>query len=129
MRSTMRCIDTAWYWNIKDHSEKASPEVVAEQTIKVLRRTVPAAVPSINFLSGGQTDEEATANLNAMNAVATHHPWELSFSYGRALQQPALHAWQGKTENAAAAQAALFKRAKLNGAARYGKYEAGMEKE
>jgi len=113
----------------KEHSDKASPEMVAEQTIKVLRRTVPAAVPSINFLSGGQSDEEATANLNAMNEVSTHHPWELSFSYGRALQQPALHAWQGKTENAPAAQQALFKRARLNGAARYGKYDTVMEKE
>jgi len=111
----------------KEHKNKASPEVVAEHTIKVLRRTVPAAVPSINFLSGGQTDEEATANLNAMNAVTTQQPWELSFSYGRALQQPALHAWLGKKDNAQAAQQALFKRARLNGAARYGKYEAKME--
>jgi fructose-bisphosphate aldolase class I len=106
---------------------KAEPEMVAEQTIKVLRRTVPAAVPSINFLSGGQSDEEATANLNAMNALATHHPWELSFSYGRALQQPALHAWQGKPENAEAAQQALLKRARLNGAARNGEYQVEME--
>ncbi len=112
----------------KDYTTRASPESVAEQTIKVLRRSVPAAVPSINFLSGGQTDEEATANLNAMNAMATQ-PWELSFSYGRALQQPALHAWAGKAENAQAAQQALFKRAKLNGAARYGKYDAKMERE
>ncbi len=112
----------------KTHATKATPEQVAEQTIKVLRRTVPAAVPSINFLSGGQTDEEATANLNAMNA-GNPQPWELSFSYGRALQQPALHAWMGKAENAQAAQQALFKRARLNGAARYGKYGVGMEKE
>ena len=111
----------------KAHANKASPERVAEQTIKVLRRSVPAAVPSINFLSGGQTDEEATANLNAMNAIATVQPWELSFSYGRALQQPALHAWAGKTENAQAAQQALMKRARLNGAARYGKYDVKME--
>ncbi len=112
----------------KAHATKASPAQVAEQTIKVLRRSVPAAVPSINFLSGGQTDEEATANLNAMNAGAAQ-PWELSFSYGRALQQPALHAWLGKQENATAAQQALLKRARLNGAARYGKYETNMEKE
>ncbi len=112
----------------KTHATKATPEQVAEQTIKVLRRSVPAAVPSINFLSGGQTDEEATANLNAMNTGAAQ-PWELSFSYGRALQQPALHAWMGKKENAQAAQAALLKRARLNGAARYGKYKVKMEKE
>lgn len=110
----------------KEHANKASPQQVAEQTIKVLRRTVPAAVPSINFLSGGQTDEEATANLNAMNAMS-QQPWELSFSYGRALQQPALKAWQGKKENATAAQDALFKRARLNGAARYGEYSPDME--
>jgi fructose-bisphosphate aldolase class I len=111
----------------KAHASKASPEQVAEQTVKVLRRSVPAAVPSINFLSGGQTDEEATANLNAMNAGAAQ-PWELSFSYGRALQQPALHAWMGKPANAQAAQAALLKRARLNGAARYGTYSETMEK-
>lgn len=110
----------------KAHASKASPEQVAEQTIKVLRRSVPAAVPSINFLSGGQSDKEATANLNAMNAGAAQ-PWELSFSYGRALQQPALHAWLGKTENASDAQHALLKRAELNGKARYGDYNTEME--
>ena len=77
-------------------------------------------MPSINFLSGGQTPEEATANLNAMNALFKDAPWELSFSYGRALQEPALKAWQGKTENAAATQQALYQRAFLNGAARTG---------
>jgi fructose-bisphosphate aldolase class I len=113
----------------KEHASKASPEEVAENTVKVLRRSVPAAVPSINFLSGGQTDEEATANLNAMNAMSTNQPWELSFSYGRALQQPALHTWQGKAENHKAAQDALHKRARLNGAARYGRYTMEMEKD
>ena len=113
----------------KESTTKASPEEVAENTVKVLRRTVPAAVPSINFLSGGQTDEEATANLNAMNAMYINQPWELSFSYGRALQQPALHTWQGKVENHEAAQYALLKRARLNGAARYGKYTVAMEKD
>lgn len=113
----------------KEHATRASPEEVAENTVKVLRRSVPAAVPSINFLSGGQTDEEASANLNAMNAMVTNLPWELSFSYGRALQQPALHTWQGKADNYKAAQDALHKRARLNGAARYGKYTTGMEKE
>jgi len=113
----------------KENAPKASPEKVAENTVKQLRRTVPAAVPSINFLSGGQGPEESTANLNAMNANYPNQPWELSFSYGRALQQPALQAWLGKKENVPAAQAALLKRAKLNGAARYGKYTPEMEKE
>ena len=113
----------------KDHPSRATPEQVAEATIKVFRRAVPAAVPSINFLSGGQTPEEATANLNAMNALFKDAPWELSFSYGRALQEPALKAWQGKTENAAATQQALYQRAFLNGAARTGEYTAEMEAE
>jgi len=108
------------------NSQKATPEEVAEQTIKVLRRTVPAAVPSINFLSGGQTPEEATSNLNAMNQLG-QNPWELSFSYGRALQEPALLAWSGDASNAQKTQAALYLRAKLNGAARYGKYSTTME--
>jgi fructose-bisphosphate aldolase class I len=113
----------------KDLPSRASPEQVAEATIKVFRRAVPVAVPSINFLSGGQTPEEATANLNAMNAMYPGAPWELSFSYGRALQEPALKAWQGKTENAAATQQALYQRAFLNGAARTGKYTPAMETE
>ncbi|MGA9573324.1 MAG: class I fructose-bisphosphate aldolase [Lysobacterales bacterium] len=111
----------------KDFGHKASPIEVAENTIRVLRRSVPAAVPSINFLSGGQTDDEATANLNAMNQVYTNLPWEVSFSYGRALQQAALHAWQGKREKRQATQDALLKRARLNGAARYGTYTPEME--
>ena len=113
----------------KDHPPKASPEQVAEATIQVFRRTVPAAVPSINFLSGGQTPEEATANLNAMNAMYPNAPWELSFSYGRALQEPALKTWQGITENTAATQQALYQRALLNGAARTGEYTPAMETE
>lgn len=113
----------------KEHANKASPEEVAKATVTVLRRTVPAAVPSINFLSGGQSDEEATANLNAMNEFFPGQPWELSFSYGRALQHAALMAWQGKAENHAAAQAALFKRARLNGEARNGTYLSAMESE
>jgi fructose-bisphosphate aldolase, class I len=111
----------------KEHSSRATPEQVAEATIKVFRRVVPAAVPSINFLSGGQTPEEATANLNAMNALFKNAPWELSFSYGRALQEPALKAWQGKVENVAATQQALYQRAFLNGAARIGEYTPAME--
>ncbi|MGB5717979.1 MAG: class I fructose-bisphosphate aldolase [Gammaproteobacteria bacterium] len=113
----------------KEHPVRATPEEVAEATVRVFRRVVPAAVPSINFLSGGQTPEEATANLNAMNALFKDAPWELSFSYGRALQEPALKAWQGKAENAAATQQALYQRAFLNGAARTGDYAPVMEKE
>ena len=110
----------------KDHAAGASAEQIAAATLRVFRRTVPAAVPSINFLSGGLSPEEATANLNAMNAGADS-PWLLSFSYGRALQQPVLEAWQGKAGNVAAAQAALLKRARLNGAAQRGDYRAAME--
>jgi len=107
----------------------AEPEEVAEATLTVLRRTVPAAVPSINFLSGGQDPEEATANLNAINQQRGNAPWQLSISYGRALQQPALQAWNGKAKNAPAAQQALLKRARLNSLAREGKYAAAMEQE
>ena len=111
----------------KDYPEKASPEEVAAATVRVFRRTVPASVPGINFLSGGQTPEEATANLNAMNALFPDAPWELSFSYGRALQEPALKAWQGEPANAGATQQALLHRARLNAAARSGSYSADME--
>jgi fructose-bisphosphate aldolase class I len=110
----------------KDHAHKATPEEVAARTIRSFRRTVPAAVPCVNFLSGGQSPEEATANLNALNAMP-RQPWELSFSYGRALQEPALKAWKGDAANGAATQAALYKRAKLNGAARHGVYTPAME--
>ena len=113
----------------KENTGAASPGDIARNTVKVLHRTVPAAVPSINFLSGGQTSEEATENLNAMNSIFHDEPWEISFSYGRALQQSALQAWQGKKENTQLAQAALLKRAQLNGAARYGKYKFSMENE
>jgi len=105
----------------------ASPEEIAEATIRVFRRMVPAAVPSINFLSGGQSPEEATVNLNAINRIGG--PWQLSISYGRALQQPVLEAWQGKTENVEAAGSALLKRARLNCLARQGDYKPEMEKE
>jgi fructose-bisphosphate aldolase class I len=111
----------------KDQPLRASAEEIAAITLKVFRRTVPAAVPSINFLSGGLSPEEATANLNALNAASFHAPWLLSFSYGRALQQPVLQAWQGKSENIAAAQQALLKRARLNGTAQRGEYRAEME--
>ncbi len=113
----------------KDHSVRASAEEIATATLRVFRRTVPLAVPSINFLSGGMTPEESTANLNAMNVDCPDAPWLLSFSYGRALQQPVLHAWQGRTQNVAAAQQALLQRARLNGAAQRGEYHARMESE
>ncbi|RIL09801.1 fructose-bisphosphate aldolase class I [bacterium] len=105
---------------------QADVRTVAEATVRCLRRTVPGAVPGIVFLSGGQTPEQATAHLSAMNALGTH-PWELSFSYGRALQQPVLQAWKGQAANAAAAQAAFRHRARCNGAARDGTYTAAME--
>jgi fructose-bisphosphate aldolase class I len=108
--------------------EQASHDEVAEQTLRCFRRHVPAAVPGIVFLSGGQTDEDATANLNAMNAREPH-PWELSFSYGRALQAPALKAWGGDPANVEAAQKAFYRRAKFNGAARSGSYAPEMERE
>ncbi|MFT5658553.1 MAG: fructose-bisphosphate aldolase class I [Gammaproteobacteria bacterium] len=110
----------------KDHSQKASPQDIATLTVRCLRRTVPAAVPSINFLSGGQSPEEATVNLNALNSMAPQ-PWELSFSYGRALQEPALLAWRGDAANTSLTQSALYKRARLNGAARRGEYRPDME--
>lgn len=106
---------------------KADPQAVADATLRVLRRTVPAAVPSINFLSGGQEPEEASANLNALNQRGAASPWRLSISYGRALQQPALHAWNGKAENTGAAQQALLKRARLNSLAMRGSYTPEME--
>ncbi len=106
---------------------RAEPDEVAAATVRTLKRTVPTAVPSINFLSGGQSPEEATANLNAINQLAENAPWRLTISYGRALQQTALHAWLGKTENVAAAQKALLKRARLNHLAMLGEYQAAME--
>ena len=103
----------------------ADPGEIAEATLRVLRRTVPAAVPSINFLSGGMSPEESTINLNAINQLPG--PWQLSLSFGRALQQPVLQAWQGKSGNVSAAEAALLKRARLNSLARQGKYTPDME--
>ncbi|MDQ2696044.1 MAG: fructose-bisphosphate aldolase class I [Pseudomonadota bacterium] len=112
----------------KSHPRPAAVEEVADWTLQTLRRSVPAAVPSINFLSGGQSDELATAHLNAMNRALGRNPWEISFSYGRALQAAALKAWSGKAENVRAAQKALLARARLNSLARLGKYEDSMEK-
>jgi fructose-bisphosphate aldolase, class I len=107
---------------------EASVDEVAETTIRVFRERVPGAVPGIVFLSGGQSDEDATAHLNAMNARGPH-PWELSFSYGRALQAPALKAWRGEAENVEAGQKAFYRRAKFNGAARSGSYAPEWEKQ
>jgi fructose-bisphosphate aldolase, class I len=109
-----------------DSGSQAPHEEVADWTVKCLERHVPAAVPGIVFLSGGQTDEDATANLNAMNALGPH-PWELSFSYGRALQAPSLKAWRGEAANVEEAQKAYYRRAKFNGAARSGSYAPEME--
>jgi fructose-bisphosphate aldolase, class I len=109
-------------------SDRAGVEEVAEATIHTLTKHVPAAVPGIVFLSGGQSDEDATAHLNAMNARGPH-PWQLSFSYGRALQAPALKAWGGKAENIEAGQRAYYHRAKMNAAARTGTYAPAMEQE
>src|SRR5438105_696303 len=107
-------------------SGRAGVDEVAEATLDVLYRHVPAAVPGIVFLSGGQTDEDATAHLNAMNARGPH-PWELSSSYGRALQAPALKAWGGDPAKVEDAQKAFYRRAKFNGAARTGSYAPEME--
>jgi fructose-bisphosphate aldolase class I len=103
---------------------KVAPEVVAEHTVRALQRTVPAAVPGIMFLSGGQSELEATLNLNAMNKLQTKKPWTLSFSFGRALQQSTLKAWAGKDDNIPKAQAAFLARAKANSDATLGKFHA-----
>ena len=108
---------------------RAEPREVGAATLKVLRRSVPAAVPSINFLSGGQGPEEATANLNALNQLTPDAPWLLTISYGRALQETALQAWLGKPDNIPAAQQALLKRARLNHLAMLGEYHPDMENE
>jgi fructose-bisphosphate aldolase class I len=112
----------------KENPKKATPEQVAEATLRVLKRTVPAAVPTINFLSGGQKPEEATANLNAMNAMSPHGPWVLSFSYARALQDPAMKAWSGKKDNVASAQQAFYRRIKMNSLARGGRWTPELER-
>ncbi len=110
----------------KEHGQPARVAEVAAQTVRVLRRTVPAAVPGIFFLSGGQTPGEATTHLDAINRLGPQ-PWVLSFSYGRALQEPALQAWKGQAVNTRSAQAAFLLRAQLNSAAREGRYNAAME--
>ncbi len=110
----------------KNCKDQSSPQEIAEYTLSVFRSVVPAAVPTINFLSGGQTPVQATVNLNAINSLGDQ-PWLLSFSYGRALQEPCLKAWEGNVEKINAAQSTLLHRAKLNSVASIGKYAAEME--
>jgi fructose-bisphosphate aldolase class I len=110
----------------KEQARQAPVVEVAAQTVRVLRRCVPAAVPGIFFLSGGQTPAEASAHLDAINRLGPQ-PWALSFSYGRALQDPVLHAWKGQAANVRGAQDALLERARLNSAARQGRYDSAME--
>ena len=112
----------------KDATDRADANEVAERTLDALMREVPAAVPGIVFLSGGQTDDEATENLQAINVAAENMstPWELSFSYGRALQSAPLKTWGGDAANTEAAQQEYYRRAMLNSAARQGKYTPGM---
>ena len=111
----------------KDCPKQASREEVAEKTVTVLKRCVPGAVPGIAFLSGGQSDEDATAHLHYMNAIGGL-PWKLTFSYGRALQAAALKTWKGKSENVAAAQRAFNHRAEMNALAATGKWSQTLEK-
>ncbi|MCC8984877.1 class I fructose-bisphosphate aldolase [Bradyrhizobium acaciae] len=108
--------------------KQASVQEVAEKTIRLLKSCVPAAVPGIAFLSGGQSDEEATAHLDAMNKIG-HLPWRLTFSYGRALQAAPQKAWSGKPDNVPAGQRAFSHRARMNGLASTGNWEAGLEKQ
>jgi fructose-bisphosphate aldolase class I len=112
----------------KASSRPASVEDVALATLRCLRRRVPAAVPGIVFLSGGQSAQQATAHLNAINRLPGPKPWKISFSYGRALQDAALEAWRGRDENVKAAQEALAHRARCTGAASLGRYTDDMEK-
>jgi fructose-bisphosphate aldolase class I len=111
----------------KKSSKQASVDEVAQRTLQVLKRCVPPAVPGIAFLSGGQSDEAATAHLDAMNRVGGFR-WKLTFSYGRALQAAPQKAWSGKTENVAAAQRAFAHRAKMNGLASLGQWKNDLEK-
>ncbi|MGD8351810.1 MAG: fructose-bisphosphate aldolase class I [Nitrospirota bacterium] len=112
----------------KESPERAGPEQVADSTVRCLRRFVPAAMPGVVFLSGGQGPEEATENLNAINSLGDQ-PWQLSFSFARALQGPVMETWRGEDSKVQAARKAFYHRAKMNGAARYGEYTREMEKE
>ncbi len=112
--------------NLSAAAAATARQLVAAATIRTFRSVVPAAVGGIVFLSGGQSPEEATANLDALNRAGPR-PWELSFSFGRALQQPVLAAWRGKPENVPQAQQAFSRKARLNSLARRGKYSPEME--
>jgi fructose-bisphosphate aldolase class I len=111
----------------KKAKKQASVDQVAEMTVRVLRACVPGAVPGIAFLSGGQSDEDATAHLDAINRIG-NLPWNVTFSYGRALQAAPQKAWSGKSENVAAAQRAFSHRARMNGLAARGEWKADLEK-
>jgi fructose-bisphosphate aldolase class I len=111
----------------KKSSKRASVQQVAEKTVKVLKTCVPSAVPGIAFLSGGQSDEEATAHLDAINRIGGL-PWHVTFSYGRALQAAPQKAWSGKLDNVGAAQRAFSHRARMNGLAALGQWQAELEK-
>ena len=111
----------------KDHAKQAPVQEVAERTLRVLKRTVPAALPGVVFLSGGQTDENATAHLDAMNRMGA--PWPLTFSYSRALQAVALKAWRGQASNVPAAQKAFHHRARMNSLAAKGQWKPELEKQ
>jgi len=112
----------------KENARQAGVQEVAERTLKVLKRTVPAALPGVVFLSGGQTDENATAHLDAMNRMGTA-PWPLTFSYSRALQNTALKAWRGQAANVAAVQKAFAHRARMNSLAAKGQWNSNLEKQ
>ena len=110
----------------KDNARQAGVDEVAERTIRCLKRTVPGAVPGIAFLSGGQSPVSSTEHLNRMNQIGPH-PWQVSFSYGRALQVPVLASWKGQEANMVVAQKMFLKRCRLNGLSREGKYARAME--
>ena len=112
----------------KKAAKQASVDEVAEMTIKCLKNCVPSAVPGIAYLSGGQSDEDATAHLNRMNAIGGF-PWKMTFSYGRALQAAPQKAWSGKKENVPAGQKAFEHRAEMNGLASLGKWNEGLERQ
>ncbi|MDQ2917221.1 MAG: fructose-bisphosphate aldolase, partial [Pseudomonadota bacterium] len=112
----------------KDNPRKSKPEEVAAATLEVLRRTVPASVPAINFLSGGQSPEDATANLNAITSMDPRAPWVLSFSFARALQDPVMQLWAGDAKNVAPAQRVFVHRLRMNSLARQGKWTSSLER-
>jgi fructose-bisphosphate aldolase, class I len=128
VRSECLILKTSMVVSGKNNARQAGVDEVAERTVKVLKRTVPASQPGIVFLSGGQSDEAATAHLNAM-ASMKGLPWPLTFSYSRALQNPALKTWKGQSGNLSAAQKAFYHRAHMNGLAAQGKWRAELEKQ